>query len=84
MFTLIVGGGQVGVYLASLLLAEKHQIRVIEHRKERLTLLKESFPADMLILGSGSDPNILEASGINQANVVAAVTGSDETNPSFY
>lgn len=80
MYTIIVGGGQVGAYLASLLLAGKHQIRVIEQRKERIAVLEESIPTDMLILGSGSDPNVLEAAGIRKADVVAAVTGSDETN----
>ena len=80
MYTIIVGGGQVGAYLASLLLAEKHQIRIIDRRKDRLDLLKGSIPAEMLILGSGSDPTVLEAAGIHKANVVAAVTGSDETN----
>ena len=80
MFTIIVGGGQVGAYLAALLLVEKHQIKVIDLRKERIDLLKQSIPAEMLILGSGSDPNVLEAAGIQRANVVAAVTGSDETN----
>ena len=80
MYTIIVGGDQVGAYLASLLLAEKHQIKIIDHRKDRIVLLEESFPAEMLILGSGSDPNVLEAAGIHTADVVAAVTGSDETN----
>ena len=80
MYTIIVGGGQVGACLASLLLAEKHQIKIIDHRKDRIALLGESIPAEMLILGSGSDPNILEAAGIHKANVVAAITGSDETN----
>ena len=80
MYTIIVGGGQVGAYLASLLLAEKHQIRIIDRRKDRLDLLEGSIPAEMLILGSGSDPTVLEAAGIHKANVVAAVTGSDETN----
>jgi len=80
MYTIIVGGGQVGAHLASLLLVEKHQIKIIDHRKDRIALLKESFPAEMLILGSGSDPSVLEAAGIHRANVVAAVTGSDETN----
>lgn len=80
MYTIIVGGGQVGAYLASLLLAEKHQIKIIEQRKERIAVLEKSIPAEMLILGSGSDPNVLEAAGIYKANVVAAVTGSDETN----
>ncbi len=80
MYTIIVGGGQVGAYLASLLLADKHQIKIIDNRKDRITVLEQSIPAEMLFLGSGSDPNTLEAVGIHKANVVAAVTGSDETN----
>jgi trk system potassium uptake protein TrkA len=80
MYTIIVGGGQVGTYLASLLLAEKHQIKVIEKSTDKMTILKQSIPAEMVIQGSGSDPNVLEAAGIYKANVVAAVTGSDETN----
>jgi len=80
MYTIIVGGGQVGTYLASLLLAEKHQIKVIENSTDKITILKRSIPAEMVIQGSGSDPNVLEAAGIHKANVVAAVTGSDETN----
>jgi len=80
MYTIIVGGGQVGAYLASLLLAEKHQIKIIDKRKDRMALLVESIPDEMLKLGSGSDPTVLEAAGIHKADVVAAVTGSDETN----
>jgi trk system potassium uptake protein TrkA len=80
MYTIIVGGGKVGIYLASLLLTEKHQIKIIDNRKERIAILEQSFPAEMLIRGSGSDPNVLEAAGIHKANVIAAVTGSDETN----
>jgi trk system potassium uptake protein TrkA len=80
MYTIIVGGGQVGAYLASLLLAEKHKIKVIDNRKDRIATLEQSIPAEMLILGSGSAPNVLEEAGIHKANVLAAVTGSDETN----
>lgn len=80
MYTIIVGGGQVGAYLASLLLVEKHQIKIIDNRKDRIAILEQRIPAEMLILGSGSDPNVLEVAGIHRANVIAAVTGSDETN----
>jgi trk system potassium uptake protein TrkA len=80
MYTIIVGGGQVGAYLASLLLVEGHQIKIIDNRKDRIAILNQSIPAEMLILGSGSDPNMLEMAGIHRANVLAAVTGSDETN----
>ena len=51
MYTIIVGGGKVGVYLASLLLVEKHQIKIIDNRKERIAILEQSIPAEMLILG---------------------------------
>jgi trk system potassium uptake protein TrkA len=80
MYTIIVGGGQVGANLASLLLVEKHEIKIIDHRKDRIAILEQSIPAELIILGSGSDPTVLEAAGIHRANVVAAVTGSDETN----
>ncbi len=80
MYTIIVGGGQVGAYLASLLLAEKHQIKVIENSMDKITILKHSIPAEIVIQGSGANPNVLEEAGIYKANVVAAVTGSDETN----
>lgn len=80
MYTIIVGGGQVGAYLASLLLAEKHQIKIIDNRRDRIVILEENLPAEMVVFGSGSDPSVLEAAGIQRANVVAAVTGFDETN----
>jgi len=80
MYTIIVGGGQVGAHLASLMLVEKHQIKIIDNHKDRIAILEQRFPVELLILGSGSDPNVLEAAGIHRANVVAAVTGSDETN----
>ena len=80
MVTIIVGGGQVGSYLASLLLAEGHHLMVIEARRDRIVSLQRNIPAEMLMAGSGADPNVLEAAGIHRANVVAAVTGSDDTN----
>ena len=46
MYTIIVGGGQVGAYLASLLLAEKHQIKIIDNRRDRIAVLEESIPVE--------------------------------------
>jgi len=80
MYIIIVGGGQVGTYLASLLLAEKHQLKIIEKSVDKIAVLKQSLPAEMIIQGSGTNPNVLETAEIYKANVVAAVTGSDETN----
>lgn len=80
MDTIIIGGGQVGSHLAALLLAEHHRIRVVEQRRDRIAALEERIPRELLILGSGSDPGVLEAAGVRRATVLAAVTGSDETN----
>lgn len=80
MYVLIVGGGKVGVYLAALLLNEGHRVRVIEARPEELPALQRDLPAEAILIGNGSDAGMLENAGIRQANVVAAVTGADETN----
>lgn len=80
MKVLIVGGGEVGVYLASLLLAGGHEVTVIEIRKEEMPRLQFSLPLEVVVYGNGTDPSLLETAGIRQAQVVAAVTGADETN----
>ena len=80
MSVIIVGGGKVGTYLASLLLADGYRVKVIEVRREEMGRLQQDLPAGTAVLGSGTDPNALEAAGIRQANVLAAMTGDDETN----
>lgn len=80
MKVIIVGGGQVGAYLASLLLERGHEIKVIDLREARMPFLRRSLPGDCVIHGNGADPKVLEAAGICSADVVAAVTGADETN----
>jgi trk system potassium uptake protein TrkA len=80
MKVIIVGGGQVGSYLASLLLSNGHEIQVIEHRPNVFEKLEKVFPQEMIRFGNGSDPAILEKAGITSANVLAAVTGADEIN----
>ncbi len=80
MNVLIVGGGKVGSYLAMLLLAGGHLVRVIEPRAAPREQMAHSLPPESIVAGSGSDPAVLEACGIRQADVVAAVTGDDETN----
>jgi len=80
MTVMIVGGGKVGSYLASLLLAEGYQVKIIEIRHEEIARLRADLPVEVVVLGDGADPNVLEAAGIRRAHVVAAVTGADETN----
>ncbi len=81
MRVMIVGGGKVGTYLASLLLGTGHSVRVIEVRREEIARLQRDLASkESVICGNGTDPDVLEAAGIRQMQVVAAVTGADEYN----
>lgn len=80
MNVIVAGGGKVGGHLAGLLLAGGHRVKVIETRAERIPLLRNDLPEEVVVHGSATDPDLLEATGIAEAGVVAAVTGSDETN----
>jgi len=80
MYVIVVGGGKVGAYLATLLLSGGVRVKVIEERREDLSILQRELPIEAVLEGSGTDPLVLEAAGIRQANVVAAVTGADESN----
>jgi trk system potassium uptake protein TrkA len=76
----IVGGGAVGTHLATLLLASAHQVSVIEVQQEEVPRLQRELSPDVVTVGDGTDPAVLEAAGVRQAHVVAAVTGTDATN----
>jgi len=80
MKVIIVGGGQVGSYLATLLISNGHEIRVIEHREKNYNKLERELPPETLIFGHGSDPEVLEKAGVASADVVAAVSADDEIN----
>lgn len=80
MKVIIVGGGQVGGYLASLLIKRGHDVKIIETKEIRIEVLKKSLPEQVIIHGNGTDPQLLENCDIQHTDVLAAVTGSDETN----
>ena len=80
MYVIIVGGGKTGSQLATQLLGEGHRVRLIEDRPNILERLRGELPEEIVYFGDGSSPAVLEAVGIGQAQVLAAVTGEDETN----
>jgi trk system potassium uptake protein len=79
-FALLVGGGRVGTALAHQLLGRGHRVTVVEHRPDVLTRLETDLPPGVVHRGSGTDPVVLEAAGARAADVVAAVTASDQEN----
>lgn len=80
MFVIVVGGGNTGSQLAKFLIDAGHTVRVIDERPLVLEKLAKEIPVDCIINGDGSSPATLEKAGIHKAQVLAAVTGTDETN----
>jgi trk system potassium uptake protein TrkA len=80
MFVIVVGGGNTGSQLAKFLIEAGHTVRVIDERPTVLEKLATEIPQELIINGDGSSPTVLEKAGIHKAQVLAAVTGSDETN----
>ena len=80
MFVIIVGGGKTGSQLAIQLFSGGHKVRLIEDRTVVLERLREELPDEVIVAGDGSSPSVLESAGVEDAQVLAAVTGEDEDN----
>ncbi len=80
MFVIIVGGGKTGSQLASQLIGGGHKVRLIEDRPAVLERLRVELPDEVIVAGDGSSPSVLESAEIENAQVLAAVTGEDEDN----
>ena len=80
MYVIIVGGGKTGSQLAEELDNEGHTVRLIEVRDAVAERLKGEISTEIVLAGDGSSPRVLEQAGIDKAQVLAALTGEDETN----
>ena len=79
MSILIVGGGDIGATLAARLSSESKDVVLIEANAERVRELREV--ADVQIVeGNGSNPRTLREAGLDEADMLIAVTDSDEVN----
>lgn len=79
MKIIILGAGQVGANLAASLVAENNDITVVDLDIERLTLLQDRFDL-RTVRGHAAHPSILKMAGAEDADMLVAVTQSDETN----
>ncbi len=79
MKIIIIGAGEVGYFLAKRLIAENHNVTIIESDIEHHKRASETLDA-MVILANGSSPKILKKAGVEVADVLLAVSGNDDTN----
>ncbi len=79
MSILIIGGGDIGATLARRLASERKDVVLIESDVERVRQLREV--ADVQVVhGNGSNPSVLHSAGLEEAEMIIAVTDSDEVN----
>ena len=79
MYAVIMGGGRVGLSLASLLIEDGYDITLIENNEVLSNNASVELDA-LVICGSGTDTKILEEANIQDADFFVATTGNDETN----
>jgi len=75
----ILGAGQVGSTVASALVHEDNDITIVDIDERRLKELQDQMDIRS-VLGHASHPKVMERAGIEDADLVIALTNSDETN----
>ena len=79
MDIIIIGCGKVGTTLAEQLVREDHNVVMIDTSAERIHNVSEDIDAIKLV-GNGSSISIQMEAGVQTADILIAVTGSDELN----
>jgi len=79
MYVVIMGGGRVGLTLASFLISDGHDVTLIESDESLCADAAVELDA-LVICGNGTDTKTLEEANIKDADVFVAATGNDEAN----
>jgi len=79
MRIVICGAGQVGYGIAERLAAEQNDVSVIDSQVRLVNLVRDNLDVRGVV-GHGSHPEVLAEAGIDQADMLIAVTLSDEVN----
>jgi trk system potassium uptake protein TrkA len=79
MKILILGAGQVGSSVAATLAREDDDVTMVDFDNAMLSRMQDHFDIQT-IQGDAANPDILERAGAEDADLILAVTSSDETN----
>lgn len=79
MKIIIVGCGRTGSYMAKHLVAEGHELAIIDKNASAFEKLTMDFPG-RTIIGTGIDEDILIRAGIKEATALFSLTRGDNTN----
>ena len=78
----IVGGGNVGLAVASELESRANRVRakIIEKDRKRAEIAAEALERTIVLHGDGLDVALLTEAGVSRADAMLAVTDDDKTN----
>ncbi|MCK4548204.1 MAG: Trk system potassium transporter TrkA [Candidatus Eisenbacteria sp.] len=79
MYTVIIGGGIVGTYLARVLSHEGHDVALADSSERVIDQLEETLDVKLAV-GNGASLGILKELGAERADLLLAVSGNDEIN----
>jgi trk system potassium uptake protein TrkA len=80
MFVLIAGGGRTAAQLTNWLLNQKHEVHLVEHRRDVLAALHRELPTEVIYEADALSLEALEQAGIGRAQVFTACTPEDADN----
>lgn len=75
----VVGAGEVGEYVSERLSRQGHDVALVERDARRLRRVQEHLDVQPVV-GNGASPHTLEEAGVEKADLLVAVTNSDEVN----
>ncbi len=76
---IIIGCGKVGATLVERLDKEGHEITIIDERQSKIAEITNMYDI-MGVVGNGASYRVQKEAGIDDADLLIAVTGSDELN----
>ncbi len=79
MHIVILGAGQVGASVAESLVSENNDITVVDSDQDRLAYLQDRLDLQTVV-GNAAYPSVLASAGLENADLLIAVTQSDQTN----
>ncbi len=79
MYVIVVGAGKIGYYLSKQLIAEGHEVLLLEKDRRRQAMLAEEL-GEVAVQGDGCEVRTMTEVGFGRADVIVAVTGDDEDN----
>ena len=79
MRIIVIGAGKVGFTIAEHLIAEEHDVIIIDKNEEVVERCSGALDA-LCIRGNGANAKILLEAGVDKANIVIASTENDESN----